>query len=100
LRDIYVDSLAVGGESGTLGKRFNGTNLHDAVINAKSGFIDGVSTLSGFVTMPDGSRRAFSVLVNGFQKGQLWRAKALQERVVALIADDMASNVSITLGSD
>lgn len=100
LRDIYVDSLAVGGETGTLGKRFNGTNLHGAIINAKSGYIDGVSTLSGYVTMPDGSRRAFSVLVNGFQKGQLWRAKDLQERVVALITADMESNVSMTLGSD
>ncbi len=100
LGPVYLDSLAEAGISGTLTKRFRNTDLFGATVRGKTGYIDSVSTMSGFVTMPDGRCRSFSILVNGFKRGQLWRAKDMQERIVALIAEDLATNVSITLGSD
>ena len=60
---VFLDSLAVGGESGTLDKRFRTAQMHGAIVQAKTGYIKQVSCLSGFVTMPDGRRRSFSVMV-------------------------------------
>ena len=57
---------------------------------SKTGYINEVSCLSGFVTMPDGRRRSFSVLVNGLKEpGSVGRAKRLQERVVAAIVNSL-----------
>lgn len=88
LRDVFVDSLAVAGAGGTLRKRFRNVDLHGTVVQAKSGFINQVSTLSGYVTAPDGRRYAFSVLVNGIREGTA-PAKRLQEQVVAAIAREL-----------
>jgi serine-type D-Ala-D-Ala carboxypeptidase/endopeptidase (penicillin-binding protein 4) len=55
----YVDSLAVGGETGTLEKR----GLPEQV-RAKTGFIAGTSALSGLVTTHAGRTLVFSILVD------------------------------------
>ena len=92
LAQVFVDSLAVGGESGTLDSRFKLRDMHGATIQAKSGFIDQVSCLSGFVTMPDRRRRSFSIMANNLrQGGSVAEAKKMQEAVVAAIAHDMAA---------
>jgi len=100
LGPVFIDSLATAGMDGTLEKRFRGRDLHGAEVRAKSGYINSVSTLSGYVTMPDGSRRAFSILINGFNRGTLWKAKRLQEEIVALVAEHMAQLIDLSLGSD
>lgn len=100
LGPVFLDSLATAGKNGTLAKRFRDVDLHGADVRGKSGYINSVSTLSGYVIMPDGNERAFSILINGFKRGSLWKAKRLQERIVALIAEHMAESVEITLGSD
>ena len=83
--EFFVSSLANGGTEGTLKSRFS-TNLPGgAKVDAKTGYIRGVSCLSGYVTMPDGRRYAFSVLVNNV-KGTTQPAKRLQENVVEQIA--------------
>ncbi len=86
LRNLYVESLSRGGvaDDGTLAKRFR--NLPEGCqVDGKSGYINGVSTLSGFVTTPDGRRWTFSVLCN--QNGlNVGNAKTLQERVVNAVA--------------
>jgi D-alanyl-D-alanine carboxypeptidase/D-alanyl-D-alanine-endopeptidase (penicillin-binding protein 4) len=89
LGDLFIDSLAVAGAGGTLRKRFRNAQLHGAVVQAKSGYINQVSCLSGFVTAQDGRRYAFSVLVNGVRGGTA-PAKQLQEQVVAAIAKQLA----------
>ncbi len=87
---LFVASLAKPGE-GTLEERFAGVNLEGASLRAKSGYVRGVSCLSGYVTAPDGRRRAFSILVNGLEEpGSVAQAKTMQERVVAAIARDLA----------
>lgn len=86
LQHLYVESLSRGGDpdDGTLGKRFR--DLPEGCrVDGKSGYINGVSTLSGFVTAPDGRRWTFSVLCNDVAH-DIRGAKTLQERVVRAIA--------------
>lgn len=80
-RDVYLTSLAVAGVDGTLDDRFAGSSLRERVIG-KSGFISGVSALTGFAKAKDGSTFAFSILFNGIADGTNGRAKALQEKIV------------------
>lgn len=82
--EMYLSSLAVAGVDGTLKDRFEGTPLRQKVIG-KSGFIDGVSALSGFLHAKDGSTYVFSILFNGIAKGTNSTAKKLQERMVTAI---------------
>jgi D-alanyl-D-alanine carboxypeptidase/D-alanyl-D-alanine-endopeptidase (penicillin-binding protein 4) len=86
--DQYVDSLAGPGR-GTLEKRFAGAKLTNEV-RAKSGYIKGVRSLSGFVTDPkSGERLVFVVLVNNLPMGGFEEAhneaKELHEDVVKLL---------------
>lgn len=100
LGPILIDSLAVAGESGTLQKRYKGASLHGAVVQAKTGYIRGVSCLSGFITMPDGRRRVFSVLTNNLKDiSAVPLAKRLQDQIVAAITEDMAAT-GAHLGGD
>ena len=80
-RDVYLNSLAVAGVDGTLKKRFEGTPLLHRVVG-KSGFIDGVSALSGFVKSRDGTQYVFAIMFNGIGKGTNSAAKKVQERIV------------------
>jgi len=90
--ETFLESLATGAETGTLKKRYQSIDLSGAIVQAKTGFINGVSCLSGFVTAPDGRRRAFSVLVNGIG-GNVPDAKKLQDQIVKAIASDLARTV-------
>jgi D-alanyl-D-alanine carboxypeptidase/D-alanyl-D-alanine-endopeptidase (penicillin-binding protein 4) len=96
---LLVESLAVGAESGTLRKRYQSIDLHGATVQAKTGYINGVSCLSGFVTAADGHCRSFSILVNGFPSGGVAAAKKVQDQIVAAIARDLAES-NVTLGGE
>ncbi|MCY7348998.1 MAG: D-alanyl-D-alanine carboxypeptidase/D-alanyl-D-alanine-endopeptidase [Pyrinomonadaceae bacterium] len=80
--NVWRDSLTVGGVDGTLQNRFKGTIAADNV-RGKTGTIDQVSTLSGYVTTAAGERLVFSILVNGVNDGRL-RQAVIDEIVVAL----------------
>jgi len=97
LGEVFIESLAVAGVNGTLRKRFKTQEFAGVTVQAKSGFINGVSCLSGFVTAPDGRRRSFSVLVNDFGSGSVRDAKALQEAIVAAIAEDLLESPAVTV---
>ncbi len=60
-----IRSLSVAGEDGTLRKRLRGSPLSGRVL-AKTGTLNGVSSLSGYVTNTDGTKMimAFSFLFN------------------------------------
>jgi D-alanyl-D-alanine carboxypeptidase/D-alanyl-D-alanine-endopeptidase (penicillin-binding protein 4) len=79
--ETWMQSLAVAGQDGTLADRFRGTDLRGRVI-AKSGFVNGVSCLSGYLRARDGGWYCFSVMFNGIPEGSNSGAKALQERIV------------------
>ena len=59
---LFQASLAVGGRTGTLSDRLDGASVAGRV-HAKTGFIGGVSALSGVVESHAGPRYAFSILV-------------------------------------
>ena len=85
LADTFLHSLAVGGKSGTVHKRFRDIDADLATIRCKTGYIDGVCSLSGVVDCTNGHRPVFSVICNGFEGDGVGRAKQLQEAVVKAV---------------
>ncbi|WP_328707112.1 D-alanyl-D-alanine carboxypeptidase/D-alanyl-D-alanine endopeptidase [Citreicoccus inhibens] len=61
----YLSSLGIAGKDGTLKYRFEGT---DAVgrLRAKTGTLENVSALSGFVQSAGGEKFTFSIMVNDY----------------------------------
>lgn len=60
----WRESLTVGGVDGTLRNRFRGTRANNNV-RGKTGTIDQVSALSGYVKTAGGEELVFSIVVNG-----------------------------------
>jgi D-alanyl-D-alanine carboxypeptidase/D-alanyl-D-alanine-endopeptidase (penicillin-binding protein 4) len=60
----FFDSLSKAGADGTLKKRFEGTSLRGRVFG-KTGFVNSVSALSGYLHAKDDRWYAFSILING-----------------------------------
>jgi D-alanyl-D-alanine carboxypeptidase/D-alanyl-D-alanine-endopeptidase (penicillin-binding protein 4) len=65
--DLFYNSLPVGGISGTLRNRFRGTPVAGKV-HAKTGTLNGVRALSGYLEHPEYENLMFSIVVN--QPGQ------------------------------
>lgn len=66
LQSDYLASLPVAGADGTLRKRSKKT-AGERKYRGKTGFINGVSCLSGYTVSKDGEPIAFSILVNNFR---------------------------------
>lgn len=86
----WRDALTVAGVDGTLKNRFKGTIAVNNV-RGKTGTIDQVSSLSGYVTTAAGERMVFSVIVNGVNSTPT-RQAAIDEIVVALAAFNGKTN--------
>jgi len=79
--ETLLSSLAVAGRSGTLRRRLRKTAAEGRIV-AKTGYISGVSALSGYVLDGKGQARfAFAMLFNDFARGKLWQARKIQEKV-------------------
>lgn len=61
--DAFRDTLPVGGESGSLKRRFGGTPLQGRIF-AKTGTVQGVNALSGYMIAASGETLVFSVVAN------------------------------------
>ena len=83
-RHTFLASLSVAGSDGTLRDRFDRTDLAGRVIG-KSGYINGVSTLSGYLKARDGQWFAFAVMANNIPGGSNGEVKPLQERIVRAV---------------
>lgn len=83
-RDAFLSSLAVAGEDGTLSKRFRHSDLDGRVL-AKTGFVDHVSCLSGFLKSRSGQWYAFSIMFNNIPMYSNSTYKPIQERIVQAI---------------
>lgn len=99
---MFVDSLPRAGEEGTLAARFrNGRPA--GTVRAKSGYIRGVSCLSGFVIDETTGRRvAFSVLVNDIPQHRvpISRVKELHEAIVRVADGWLAEQAPLVAGGD
>jgi serine-type D-Ala-D-Ala carboxypeptidase/endopeptidase (penicillin-binding protein 4) len=85
LRDDFIAHLAVGGVDGTLGRRFRELP-RPRIVRAKTGTLDDVIALSGYVLGPRPERAfAFSYLANGVT-GKHAQARDLIDHVVEAIA--------------
>ena len=77
--DAFQAALAVGGETGTLEKRLTDSSVQGKVF-AKTGYINGVRSLSGFL-FTDKRRYAFSMLMNNCVY-----TKQMQDEIVETLA--------------
>jgi D-alanyl-D-alanine carboxypeptidase/D-alanyl-D-alanine-endopeptidase (penicillin-binding protein 4) len=86
-KQAFVDSLGIAGVDGTLEHRFKTPAMADLRqrVFAKSGYIDGVSALSGYLKSKDNQWYAFSILMNNLPGGTNPTAKTMQERMVRAV---------------
>jgi D-alanyl-D-alanine carboxypeptidase/D-alanyl-D-alanine-endopeptidase (penicillin-binding protein 4) len=84
----FMDTMAVVGIDGTMEDRFKGTDLRGRVF-AKSGYINGVSCLSGYLHARDGGWYAFSILLNNIAVGD---GKAAEEKIVRAMDVESAAS--------
>ena len=82
--EIWRNSLTVGGVDGTLRSRFRGTRAASNV-RGKTGTLDQVSALSGYVTSKAGERFVFSIIANNLPNKSL-RVTTIDD-VVLLISN-------------
>lgn len=75
----YFNSLPVGGQSGTLKKMFNG--LGNGQVFAKTGTLNRVKTLAGYMKTNTGKTLVFSLLVNNYS-GSVDMVKKRMEKIL------------------
>jgi D-alanyl-D-alanine carboxypeptidase/D-alanyl-D-alanine-endopeptidase (penicillin-binding protein 4) len=80
----WWDSLPVGGVDGTLANRFTSGPLKGKVY-AKTGTLDEVNSLSGYMTAASGNTLAFSILVNN-RRPESAAAREAIDRIVEAVA--------------
>ncbi len=62
---VFLAALPVAGQDGTLAERFRGSRA-EGRIHAKTGSVEHVNTLSGYMDLPAGKRLAFSIMGNSY----------------------------------
>jgi serine-type D-Ala-D-Ala carboxypeptidase/endopeptidase (penicillin-binding protein 4) len=81
-KDAFLISLSVAGIDGTLEDRFKGSDLRGRVMG-KSGYVNGVRSLSGYLRAKDGQFYAFSILMNKVSDAA--EIKVLQEKIIKAV---------------
>ena len=81
---VWRNALAIGGVDGTLKRRFIGTSAVGNV-RGKTGTLDQVSALSGYVRSKTGERFVFSILTNNLPNSRL-RSSTI-DRIVVLLSN-------------
>jgi D-alanyl-D-alanine carboxypeptidase/D-alanyl-D-alanine-endopeptidase (penicillin-binding protein 4) len=85
-RSLFLRSLPVSGVDGSLENRLTELPYRGAV-RAKTGWISGASSLSGYVHTASGRVLAFSLLFNGIKPGANSRMKAVQDEFCRALHD-------------
>jgi len=81
--EAFLSALPVAAESGSLRRRFGGTPAAGRV-RAKTGYIENVYSLSGYLTTLTGAEYAFSVIVN--QTAGRSAVEAIDRLIAAIVA--------------
>lgn len=85
IRSEYLASLAVAGVDGTLRRRLRDTGA-ERRLRAKTGAINRVSCLSGYVVSQDNEVFAFSIMMNEYQSGG-YAVKEIQNQIGLLLTE-------------
>lgn len=80
---LLYDNMPIAGVDGTLGRRMTNGMAHNNV-HAKTGTLNGVSTLSGYLTASNGHDIAFSILINNCYDKPY--ARTLQNRICEIMS--------------
>lgn len=80
-----LQSLPIGGVDGTLAKRWHGHPAKGRV-RAKTGTLDKVVTIAGYLAADSGHPLAFAILLNDVPPGQRSTARALMDELVDVLA--------------
>ena len=95
----FKASLSIGGVDGTLRKRFEGEHEVNHV-RGKTGTLNGVSCLAGYVRDADGQEYAFAFLINNLAGGS-YAAKMIQDRFTeALMNNSSKASASLSVSFD
>jgi D-alanyl-D-alanine carboxypeptidase/D-alanyl-D-alanine-endopeptidase (penicillin-binding protein 4) len=81
--ELFFNSLAVGGKDGTIGKRMDDLQGH---VFGKTGFVNGVRALSGYVKTNSDQWMAFSIIFNKLPGG-VEPAEDIQDNVCRVLVD-------------
>jgi len=81
----YFSSLAIAGVDGTMRKRLRSPKVQDRV-RVKTGLIDGVSCLSGYIYSYHDELIAFSIMMNK-NRNQHHICKSIQDKIVEFLLD-------------
>jgi serine-type D-Ala-D-Ala carboxypeptidase/endopeptidase (penicillin-binding protein 4) len=85
LFELFYNSLPIAGVDGTLKNRMKSTSAQNNV-HAKTGTLDGVSNLSGYVTAKNGHLLAFSILIQNFVR-EYSAARNFQNKICELLSE-------------
>ena len=80
---LLYDNMPIAGVDGTLGHRMTDGMAHNNV-HAKTGTLNGVSTLSGYLTATNGHDIAFSILINNCYDKPF--ARSLQNKICEVLS--------------
>ena len=85
--DIFFASLSVAGVDGTLEERFRERDVRDLRhrVIGKTGFIEGVSTICGYLQAKDNQWYVFSIMMNGIPHLSNSEIKGIQEKVIKTV---------------
>lgn len=91
-RDLYLNSLSIGGIDGTIRKRFKSNSSYNNV-KAKTGTLRNVSGLAGYVKSLDGENLIFAFIFNGSDVGNYkYIENQLAEHLASFYIDINLSN--------
>jgi D-alanyl-D-alanine carboxypeptidase/D-alanyl-D-alanine-endopeptidase (penicillin-binding protein 4) len=82
--DLFRSTLAVSGTDGTLRNRLSATEVRGS-IHAKTGTLNGVATLAGYMTTKSGRSLVFSIFAN--HAGAMARVKKTIDEICALFVN-------------
>jgi len=85
-KQLFLNSLSVAGEDGTLSRRMTKPPCRGRV-RAKTGYIKRVSALSGYADAKSGTTYVFSILMNGFRVSNR-EMKRIQEAICKAIIEE------------
>ena len=83
-RGAWMYALPIAGVDGTLKDRMKGTEAEQN-LRAKTGTLDGVTSLSGYVSTADGEPLAFSIMMQGIP-ARLKQYRQVQDRIGSFLS--------------